>query len=159
MKRVRKAFDEEFQKAKKIKTLPTKQQNFGALIKSAMAQFHEQKQCLDQYIQTLPFTADTSFIEVDVQILSQKVDELFSVKAQQDSYDVLHSTSGSKTGELEAIFRAFQLVKSISVENITRCKESEKLQLEELREKEEREKAAKLLEEERQEAERREAER
>ena len=99
------------------------------------------------------------FIEVDPQILSQKVDELFSAKVQQDSYDVLHGTSGSKTGELEPIFGAFQLVKSISVDNITRCNENAKLQLEELREKEEREKAAKLLEEERQEAERREAER
>ena len=91
---MRKAFDEEFQKLKKIKILPTKQRNFGAVIKSAMAQFHEQKQCLDQYIQTLPFTVNTSFIEVVAQVLSQKVDELFNVKAQQDSYDVLHGTSG-----------------------------------------------------------------
>ena len=67
------------------------------------------------------------------------------MKAQQDSYDVLHGTSGSKTGELEAIFWAFQSVKSISVDNITHCKESAKLKLEELREKEEREKAAKTI--------------
>ena len=107
----------------------------------------------------LSFTVDNSFIEVDSQILSQKVDEWLSIKAQQDSYDALCGTSGSKTGELEAIFWAFQSVKSIAIENIMRCKESANLQLVELCEKEETEKAAKQLEEERQEAERREAER
>ena len=162
LKRIKKSYKEESEKAKKIKVVPSRQRNFVALCKSAMVQFQDQKESLLKYIQSLPFTVDLGFLEVDNQILSKKVADLFSIKAEQDSEDVINGTAGCKTGELEAAFRTIMSVKSISVENMSRCRKSAELKLVECRENEERESANRLLAErleaERVEAERREVE-
>ena len=163
LKRAKKSFLEENKKFKRIKSAPIKQRDFSVLCKAGMFNYNEEKEALIQYLQTLPFTIDKDFLEADSKVLSKKVAELFTVKAQQDSDDALQGTSGSKTGELEALFRSFQAAKSIAIENISKSKKSAENELVQFKEREEKERAAnelaERLETERLEAERVEAER
>ena len=141
---------------KKAKTVAPRQRNFLTLCKTAMQSYHQERKKLDELLGTLPFKVDTNYIEADFQELSNKLNELFKKKSEQDTLCILNDTPECMVGEIEALYRSFQTLKGTVFTNLSKCKENALKQLKRHQEEEQRE--AKRAEKEKLAAEKDEAE-
>ena len=130
LKRVKQRYQEINDNRKKIKSAPSRQRNFASLCKTAMVVYQQERKHVEELAKALPFTVNTSFIVEDNKVLAEIISELVKTKSEQETNDILHGTSNSKTGELEAIYRRFQTNKNVCLNSLIKFKEDLKQKVE-----------------------------